>query len=47
MHIGTHVYTHGYVYVYAGLDVNRHHILEIACIITDKELNVVAEVHST
>ena len=29
----------------AGLDVNRDHILEMACIVTDKELNVIAEVH--
>lgn len=30
--------------MYAGLDVSRDHILEVACIITDKELNLVAEV---
>jgi uncharacterized protein YprB with RNaseH-like and TPR domain len=27
-----------------GLDENRDHILEIACVITDKQLNIVAEV---
>ena len=28
----------------SGLDVEKEHILEIACIVTDKELNVIAEV---
>lgn len=26
-----------------GLDINKDHILELACIITDSELNIVAE----
>ena len=29
----------------AGLDVTKDHILEMACIITDENLNIVAEVH--
>ena len=33
-----------YTYNLPGLDVNRDHIMEIACVITDKQLNVVAEV---
>lgn len=28
----------------AGLDVTKDHILEMACIITDENLNIVAEV---
>ena len=27
-----------------GLDVNKCHILEMACVVTDSDLNVVAEV---
>ena len=30
----------------AGLDVVKEHILEMACIITDEDLNIVAEVHN-
>ena len=30
----------------AGLDVVKEHILEMACIITDEGLNIVAEVHN-
>ena len=30
----------------AGLDVTKDHILEMACIITDENLNLVAEVHN-
>lgn len=29
-----------------GLDLSKDHIIEMACIITDKDLNVVAEVRS-
>jgi len=29
----------------AGLSVDRDHIMEMACIITDRDLNIVAEVH--
>ena len=31
----------------AGLDVNSHTILEMACAITDSELNIVAEVRNS
>lgn len=28
----------------SGLDINTEHILEMACIVTDAELNIIAEV---
>ncbi|KAK3096533.1 hypothetical protein FSP39_001095 [Pinctada imbricata] len=27
----------------SGLDINKEHILEMACIVTDSELNIIAE----
>ena len=38
--------THSGISHTLGLDVNIDHIMEIACIITDKELNIVAEVYT-
>ena len=33
-----------YCPLYAGLDVDKDHILEMACLITDGDMNIVAEV---
>ena len=30
--------------MYVGLDINKHTILEMACIVTDEKLDIIAEV---
>ena len=36
----------GYQYSLTGLDVEKCTIIEMACIITDKNLNIIEEVHT-
>ncbi|XP_052794148.1 oligoribonuclease, mitochondrial-like isoform X2 [Mya arenaria] len=37
-----HTHTHT-AFLMSGLDVNKEHILEMACLVTDQDLNIIAE----
>jgi oligoribonuclease (3'-5' exoribonuclease) len=38
------IYIENYDFQMSGLDIEKEHILEMACLVTDTDLNIVAEV---